>query len=70
MKNEVGARVKELRLEKGMTQQQMADILKIDRGNYSRYESGKFQFNNEMLIIICKYFNITAGQLLGLEDLS
>ena len=33
--------IKNLRVEKGLTQQKVADYLNIDRSNYSKYERGK-----------------------------
>ena len=68
MKSEVGKRLKELRAEKSLTQQDMANILKIDRSNYSKYELGKLQPNNDMLITLAKHFKVTTDYLLGLED--
>ena len=66
--NTVGSRIKDLRNEKNLTQQQMADILKIDRSNYSKYELGKLEVNNDMLIALAKYFNVSSDYILGLED--
>jgi transcriptional regulator with XRE-family HTH domain len=66
--NTVGSRIKELRLSEKLTQQQVADILNIDRSNYSKYELGKLELNNEMLIKTAKYFKVTTDYLLGLEE--
>ena len=68
MKNEIGERVKQLRQEKKLTQQHMAEILKIDQSNYSKYELGKLEMNNEMLIKIAKFFGVTTDYILGLEN--
>jgi len=61
-------RVKEIRTDNKLTATEMADILKIDRANYSKYESGKLEFNNQMLLIIAKHFNVSMDYLFGLED--
>ena len=68
MKSEVGQKIKELRLEKELTQQEIANILKIDRSNYSKYELGKLELNNDMLIILAKFFEVSTDYLLGLEN--
>jgi len=68
MKIRVAHKLKELRTEKGLTQQQLANILKIDRSNYSKYELGKLEPNNDMLVTLAKYFQVTTDYLLGLED--
>jgi len=64
----VALKIKELRTENGLTQQAMANILKIDRSNYSKYELGKLEPNNDMLVTIAKHFKVTTDYLLGLEN--
>ena len=64
----VGEKVKALRISEHMTQQQVADMLQIDRSNYSKYELGKLEFGYEMLIKLAKLFDVTTDYLLGLED--
>ena len=68
MQSVIGQRIRELRLEKELNQQAIADILKIDRSNYSKYELGKLEPNNDMIIILAKFFEVTSDYLLGLED--
>lgn len=68
MNNTVGGRIKELRKEKGLTQQQLSDILEVDRSNFSKYELGKLEISNEMLIKLAKFFDVTTDYILGLED--
>ena len=41
MSKEFGVHLRELRKEKGYTQQQMADMLNISRSTYTYYEIGK-----------------------------
>ena len=69
MKITVGQTIKQLRLEKGLTQQQVADALKMDRGNFGKYERDRLEFGYEMLVALSKLFGVTCGQLLGTEDL-
>ena len=68
MGTEVGKRVRNLRVEKGLTQQEIANMLEIERGNYSKYELGKLEFNNEMLVKLSKYYKVTTDYILGLEN--
>lgn len=63
----VNAKMKELRLEHGFTQQYVADALGIDRSNYSKYERGKLEPSPDMLIALTKLYNVTADYLLGIE---
>ena len=61
-------RIKELRIFRGLTQQTIADYLKMDRGNYSKYERGIFEFSLEMIRKLSKLFGVTSDYLLGLSD--
>lgn len=49
----------------GMTQQKLANELKIDRSTYSFYELGKARPKFEVLKAIAKIFGITVDELLG-----
>ena len=57
----------ELRKEKGLTQQQVADYLKIDRSNYSKYELAKLEINIYMLRNLSIFYGVTTDYILGLE---
>ena len=57
------------RHECGLTQQQVADRLKIERSTYTYYETGKTKPDIGTLIKIAKVFNINYTKLLeGVED--
>lgn len=61
--------LKYYRHECGLTQQQVADRLKIERSTYTYYETGKTKPDIGTLIKIAKVFNINYTQLLdGIED--
>ena len=68
MNQQIGERIKQLRQEKDLSQQKIADILGIDRSNYSKYELGKLEINNEMLVKLSKLFDVTTDYILGLEN--
>lgn len=57
----------QLRKDEGLTQQQVADYLKIDRSNYSKYELGKLELSIPMLISLSKLYHVTTDYILGLE---
>ena len=66
--NMFGKRLKELRIEKGMTQQQLAEVLGVDRTAVMKWELGERETNFGMLIKIAKYFQVTTDYLLGVSD--
>lgn len=56
------------RKAKGITQQELANALNIDRSTYSFYEIGKARPKYEVLIAISKIFGVTLDELLGKND--
>ena len=62
-------KIKELRIEKGFSQKFVAEYLKIDRSNYSKYELGKLELSLEMLKQLCLLYNVSADYLLGLKEI-
>ena len=57
------------RHECGLTQQQVADRLKIERSTYTYYETGKTKPDINTLIKIAKVYNISYTKLLeGIEE--
>lgn len=66
--SEFNERLKELRLEKGLTQDQLANDTGISQGAISAYELKKAKPTDEVIITFCKYFNVSADFILGLVD--
>lgn len=60
-------RIKELREQKKLTQQQVAEALHISRQVYGFYENGKREPNIETIIRIANYFGVSTDYLLGIE---
>lgn len=60
-----GTILKNLRLEKEMTQEELGKILNKTKNNISQYETGKREPDNETLRKIADYFNVSIDYLLG-----
>lgn len=56
--------LKELRLKKGISQQIVSDYLEITRQAYSNYENGSRQPDNETLLKLGEFFDVTVNYLL------
>ena len=63
-----GRRLKELRLEKGFTQKQLAELLHTTQKSISKYEIEFLDLNTDLIIRICEILHTTADYLLGLTD--
>ena len=61
-------KLKQLRKEKGVSQKDVAKAIGVTISAYSNYEQGLREPSNQILINICKYYDVTADYLLGLED--
>ena len=61
---------KDLRVKSGLTQQEMADCLKISRSSIGMYENGEREPRFELLEAIADYFNVDMNYLLGKKELS
>lgn len=62
------SRIRELRLELGKTQQDMADIFSVRVRTYQCYEYGQSYPNVTSLIAIADFFGVSVDYLLGLSD--
>lgn len=60
-------RIKELRENRGLSQQDLAEIAGIPQTTLSRYERG-IEVSGENLIKLAHAFQVTADFLLGIED--
>lgn len=64
----INLRLRELRESCGLTQQQVADKLNIDRSTYSYYETGHTTPSLLMLEKISKLFNVDFNTLMLCDD--
>lgn len=62
-------RLKELRVEKRLTQEQLADKFFLNKSSISRYERGQQVPELELLQQIADFFIVTTDYLLGNSDI-
>ncbi len=62
--------LKKLRLQKGISQQKLGEILGISQQAINKYENHNSEPDIKMLIAIAEYFNTTIDYLVGKEDKS
>ncbi len=61
-------RVKLVRTNKGLTQEDIANALKIGRSTFCQYEKGTRKPDLPTIIKISEYLGISADYLLGISD--
>ena len=64
----LGERIRDLRKEKGYSQQQMARKLHITQGAISQWENGTTTPAADQLSALADVFEITVDELLGREE--
>ena len=62
-------RIRELRLLKGMQQEDLARLLSVTRVSISRYETGAHDIDSETILRLCEIFDCSADYLLGRSPL-
>jgi transcriptional regulator with XRE-family HTH domain len=67
--NKIGLIIGKLRVESGVTQQELAKEIGVKRETVNQWENGTRQIKAESIIKLCKYFNVTADYLLGLSEI-
>lgn len=61
-------RIRDLREDNNLTQQQVADYLNIRQNTYSQYETGSRQIPIEFLTALATRYKTSTDYLLGLTD--
>ncbi len=62
-------RLRELRLEKGESQQQIGEIVGASKMGVSHWESGHSEPSIEQLKLLANHFNVTIDYLVGKSDI-
>ena len=61
-------RLRDLREDSDLKQQQIAEYLHIKQNTYSQYENGQRQLPIDVLIKLAKYYDVSTDYILGLSD--
>lgn len=61
-------RLKDLREDKDLTQENLAKKLNMKREQYRRYETGINEIKASHIIMFAKFYNVSADYILGLTN--
>lgn len=62
------SRLKEIRKDKDLTQQDIAKVLSTSQVQYSRYEMGIRLLPIDKLVILADFYNVSTDYLLGITN--
>ena len=65
----LGENLRKIRKDNNLSQEDLADLLKVSRQSVSKWESGIAYPEMDKILLICKKFNIKVDELLN-EDLN
>lgn len=63
----IGEKIRELRRERGITQEGLAELLEVSAQSVSRWEQGVCYPDVELLPAIANYFDVTLDELAGMS---
>lgn len=61
-------RIRDLREDRDLTQETVAEILGTSRSYYGRYERGLHPMTADQIKILAEYYNVSADYILGLTN--
>ncbi len=60
--------MKDLREDRDLTQQQVADVLGTSQTMYARYERGANELPIHHLLVLCDFYNVSTDYFLGRKE--
>ena len=61
-------KLKEIRINRGLTQEQVGKFINVTRSQVCKYESGTRKLNQQQIVDLVKALNTTADYFLGLSE--
>jgi len=64
----VNERIREIREERGFTQQEIAEQIFVGQRTYSDYESGKTRIPIDRLLLLARFYDVSLDYLTGASN--
>lgn len=61
-------RIRNLRIDRNLTQQQVAQYLNVKQNTYSQYEIGTLNYPVDIVVKLAEFYHTSVDYLLGLTD--
>lgn len=60
--------IRNIRIDSGFTQKQIADYLGISQNTYSQYEIGVLNYPVDVIVKLAQFYHVSTDYLLGLTN--
>lgn len=61
-------RIREIREDRDLSQETVGKIIHKSQQGYSHIENGRAELKIDDLLLLCKFYNLSADYLIGLVD--
>ena len=61
-------RIRDIRIDRGLTQEDIAKFLKIKQNTYCQYEIGIRSYPLDVVVALAEYYGVNIDYLVGLTD--
>lgn len=61
-------RMRNLREDRDITQEEAGKLIRKSQQGYNHIEAGRAELKIEDLIILCRFYNVSADYMIGLTD--
>lgn len=61
-------RIRDIRIDRGLTQKDIADIVNVKQNTYCQYEIGALNYPLDAVVKLAQYYNVSVDYLVGLTD--
>ena len=61
-------RIRNIRIDRGLTQEDIAKLLNVKQNTYCQYETGVLNYPLDLVVKLAEYYNVSVDYLVGLTD--
>lgn len=61
-------RIRGMRIDRGLTQKEVAKVINVKQNTYSQYEIGVLNYPLDVVIKLAKFYGTSVDYLVGLTD--
>lgn len=61
-------RIRNIRIDRGLTQEDVAKLLNVKQNTYCQYETGVLNYPLDLVVKLAEHYNVSVDYLVGLTD--